>query len=115
MKHTIFTLFLVTAISCSGDLFAGYNDPYGGNGQSQGQGQNQSTDPPAEIDPTSSGVTVDDETTSEDNIANTDVDGEISITFSESDAAISGSVDGVSVQKNGARVTVTNSGKKTVK
>lgn len=87
-----------------------------GPGGNQNQNQNQNNgNPPQETFPASSGVVMDAESTSEDNVSNTEFDGSITIKFSDASASVEGSVDGVDVQKNGARVTVTNSGDMKVK
>lgn len=109
-------LFVVLCVvSCTGNIDPWSNDPFGGNAWGNGQDQNQSTTLPAETDPSSSGVSVEDEGSSEDNVGNSTFDGSISIVFSDTDAVVEGGVDGVSIKKDGARVTVTNSGKKVVK
>lgn len=58
---------------------------------------------------------MDAESSSEDNVANTNFDATITITYSGADAAVAGSADGVSIVKNGARVVATNSGELKVK
>jgi len=113
VKRLFYLSVLLLFVSCTGKFDPWNNDPWGQNGQ--GQDWNQNTDPPAETDPESSDVTIDDEASSEDNIDNNVFDGTISISFSNSGASVSGSVEGVSIQKSGARVTVTNSGDKKVK
>lgn len=113
VKKQFLLLFLILNVSCTGSFDPWGNDPWGNNGQ--GQDWNQNVNPPADNGPTSSGVNMDDEADSEDNVSNTQFDGTISIAFSEEDAAVSGSVEGVGIQKNGARVTATNTGDKKVK
>jgi len=113
MKHSFLLFFLLLTVSCAGNLDPRGNDPWGNNGQ--GQNWNQNVDPPADNGPSSSGVDIDDEATSEDNVSNTKFDGTISIAFSGADATVSGSVEGVSIQKDGARVTANNTGKKNVR
>jgi len=106
-------LLLLLFVSCTGSL-----DPwgYGPEGDNfRGQDSNQSTNPPTDNGPSSSGVIVDDEATSEDNVNNTKFDGTISIVFSEADVKISGSVEGVTIQNEGARVTAKNTGDNKVK
>ncbi len=116
MKQFIsFLLSLMLFSSCLGSNNPWDNYPYGDQEQGQGQGQNQGGSAPEETSPSYSGVTVDEETTSEDNVSNTDFDGTITIVYNGSDATISGSVKDVTVQKDGARVTATNSGSKKVK
>ena len=90
-------------------------DPYEEGGQGQDPGQSVVVNPPAETSPESSGVEIEDESDSDDNVDNTNFDGTINIAFSGSDASVSGSVEGVTVEKSGARVTVTNSGDSKVK
>jgi len=113
VKQLFFVFSLIFIVSCTGNLDPWGNDPWGNNGQ--GQSWNQDVDPPADNGPSNSGVSIDDEASSEDNVNNTQFDGTISIIFSQTDATVSGSVDGVSIQKDGARVTANNTGKKTVK
>jgi len=112
MKGKILSLFSIfLAVSCTEVLDQWGNSLWG----DDGQGWNQSTDAPVDNGPTSSGVSVDNESTSDDNVSNTTFDGTIYIAFSDSDATVSGSVDGVSVQKDGARVTAKNTGDKKVR
>lgn len=113
VKKQFLLLFLILNVSCTGSFDPWGNDPWGNNGQ--GQDWNQNVDPPADNGPTSSGVNMDDEADSEDNVSNTQFDGTISIAFSEEDAVVSGSVEGVNIQKDGTRVTATNTGDKKVK
>jgi len=117
VKRLFYSLVLLYCVSCTGNLNTWNNDPRGdgGQGQNQNQNPNQSTDIPEATNPTNSGVTVDDETTSEDNVSNSDFDLTIMISYSASDATITGDVDSVSIQKDGARVTVNNPGDKKIK
>lgn len=101
-------------VSCTGNLDRWENDGQGQN-WNQNQKQNQNVNPPADNGPSSSGVVMDDEATSEDNVSNTKFDGTISITYSGADAIVSGSVEGVTIKKDGARVTADNTGDKKVK
>lgn len=106
-------LTLIAVLSCTGKL-----DPYNFNGQEQNQNQNQNTntgDTPEETDPETSGANVDAESESDDNVANTEFDGTITITYNSSAANVTGSVDGVTITTDGAYVTATNSGKNAVK
>ena len=106
-KHLLYlSIISVAAVSCN-KTFDPWNNVV--------PGQSDVYEDPEETNPVSSDITVDDESGSDDNVANTSFDGTISITFSSSDAKISGSVDGVSVSKSGAHVTVTNSGENKVK
>lgn len=113
VKKQFLLFFLILSVSCTGSFDPWGNDPWGNNGQRQDW--NQNVDPPADNGPTSSGVNMDDEADSEDNVSNTQFDGTISIAFSEEDAVVSGSVEGVNIQKDGTRVTATNTGDKKVK
>jgi len=113
VKQLFLLLFLFLSVSCSGNLDPWGNDSWGNNGQ--GQDWNQNVNPPADNGPTSSSVNMDDEATSEDNVSNTQFDGTISIAFSEANATVSGSVEGVEIQKDGSRVTANNTGDKKVK
>jgi len=109
MKKLLPLIFLSLALSCTGTLGGWGDNRFGGNGG------NQSSDPPEETNPTNSGVEVEDESTTEDNVANTSFDGTITITYNGTTATVDGSIDGVSIQTNGARVTATNSGSNKVK
>jgi len=113
MKHLLLISLLFFCASCTGNLGPWGNDPWGNNGQ--GQGWNQNVELPADNGPSSSGVKIEDEASSKDNVINTSFDGTISITFSETDAEVIGSVEGVDIQKVGARVTAKNTGTKNVK
>jgi len=95
-------------------------DPFGNGGQQWNQNPNQNFNQgggsaPAETSPAYSGTVKDEESSSEDNVANTGFDGIVTITYNGNDATIDGSIEGVSVRKDGARVTATNSGDKKVK
>jgi len=96
---------VLVAAACSGDY-----DPW-----SWYQPEGQETKDPEETEPVDSNVEVEEEDSSDDNIANSVIDGTISISFSSSGATVSGEVEGVSVTRDGAFVTATNSGDKCVK
>ncbi len=106
-------LFLFQVLSCSVNM-----DPWNDGNMNQDGGQwnwnqNNAT-PPEETDPAYSSVEIEEETDSEDNVANTEFDGTLAIQFAGNDVSVTGSVKDVSYEKNGARIIVTNSGKKTV-
>jgi len=109
VKRFLFVLSLIAAVSCGRSLEPWNTDPYGG----YGQGEN--VNPPAGSDSTGSGVVPDGEAASDDNVGNTDFDGTITVVYGENGVTVSGEVADVTIQKNGARVVVTNSGKKTVR
>jgi len=85
------------------------------NGGGTNQNQNYNTSPAEDTDPSYSNVVIEDEQTSEDNVANTNFDAEIKIKFSQNGADITGTASDVSINKDGAHVTVTNAGDKKVK
>lgn len=108
MKKASFLLLLFLCFACTGNL-----NPWGEKGDYQDQ--NQDSDPPEETDPTSSGVEVEDEITSEDNIDSTSFDGIITITYSNTDVTVDGSIKNITITKTGTRVTAENTGKKVAK
>jgi len=109
VKRAVILLIVSLCASCTPD-----NDYW--NGYSNwGQQQNQNTTQPQETDPSTSGVSIDDSATSDDNVANTEFDGSISIVFGGEQASVSGSVKKVSIEVNGNRVVATNSGDNKVK
>ena len=110
------SVLLLLAVSCSGNLDffgGGGNDPFPGGGDDPSNQNNSSA--PAETSPSYSGIKPDDGSSSDDNVANTTFDGEIKVVFNGSAAAVTGSVDGVSADVNGADVVLTNDGDKTVR
>jgi len=115
VKKSLLSILAIICVSCNGLL--GPRNEQGNQGTQDPGGQTQPSDPTTVVEPDGSSqiVTVDDEATSEDNIANTEFDGTISITFAEGDATIEGEVKNVTLTKDGARVTATNTGSKKVK
>jgi len=101
------------AVSCSG-----FTDPWNNGGMDQNnyhnQNYNNNITPPPVTDPTHTDITVEDESESEDNISSTKFDGSLTITFSQNDVTVDGSVNSVTYVKEGARITVTNDGDKKV-
>ena len=108
MKYqSLILVALLLCTACTKNL-----DPWNNTDPNSGNNGQQQSDTPTETDPTYSDVDVDD---SDDEISNTTFDCTISITYSGNTASVSGSAENVAVEKDGARVTVTNSGEKTVK
>jgi len=114
-KSTLLTSLLILAASCSG-----ITDPWDHDGmnwnneQNHNNTQNKSITPPPVTDPTYTDITVEEESESEDNVSSTEFDGTLTVTFSDNDVSVEGSVKNVKYVKTGARVTVTNDGDKKV-
>jgi len=110
-KKTLFavsSLFLM--VSCSS-----FSNPWNDYGNQNNQNWNQDMDQGnwadlEETSPSYSGIEVEGEADSEDNVANTKFDGTLNIQFSENDVTVTGTVAGVTYEKNRARITVTNDG-----
>jgi len=107
----LFLILPLLNVSCNGRFDPMEYDPWGGDGQDS----SQSTDTPASTDPTNSGVIIEDAASSEDNVDNTQFDATLTVTYNDSGVTVNGSVEGVDIQRNGARLTITNKGDKKVK
>lgn len=106
-KKTLFFLSAaLLAVSCSN-----FEDSWNRNQMDQPGNQNQiNITPPPETDPTYTDIDVEDEADTEDNVANNKFDATLNILFSATDVTVTGSAKDVTYEKNGARITVTNSG-----
>jgi len=108
---------ILLCVSCGGNLGLG-GDPFQGNGQGNGQDpfqREQEITEPQETSPVSSGLVADAMETSKDNVANTVFDATVTIDFSQNNAVVTGSADGVDISKTAAHVVVSNEGDAKVK
>jgi len=108
MKHLFIILLALFCLSC-------IKIDRGNNQGQQQTSQEQEFKEPEDTNPDGSGVEIKDEDNNEDDIANTDFDGTIEISYTDSEAKVSGSVKNVTVSTEGAKVTATNTGGKKVK